>query len=85
MLNARLKQPIANWAKRTEDLAEVVEIGLTGRVHRGGRNRVSRSPPCSERSAHTQVQGISTVGYTGVVGSRHHLWNQQNLCLNLSI
>ena len=28
----------------------------------------------------TEVQGISFVGYTGVVGGRPRLWNLQNLC-----
>jgi len=28
----------------------------------------------------TEVQGISSVGYTGGEGSKPRLWNLQNLC-----
>jgi len=33
-----------------------------------------------DRSVHTEVQGISFVGYTGGEGSKLRLWNLQNLC-----
>jgi len=37
-------------------------------------------PFLARRHEYTEVQGISSVGYTGGEGSKPRLWNLQNLC-----